>query len=114
MRLELRRAVTAHYAVGSQPKRFNDSVGEARSLVGDDAPGDVAALEFMQEFWHAGEQARVDANALGVALQERVAQARIIRVAGREAEADAQQPARAHRRVRGHGFAPEPFRPAPG
>src|SRR5438132_9403061 len=79
MRLEMRRAVTAHYAVGSQAKRFDDPVGEARSLVGNDAPGDVAALEFMQEFGHAGEQARVDANALGVALQERVAQARIIR-----------------------------------
>src|SRR2546428_12722324 len=104
MRLEMRRAVTAHNAVGSQAKRFDDSVGEARSLVGDDAPGDVAALEFMQEFRHAGEQARVDASALGVALQERVARARIIRVAGREAEADAQQAARALRPVRANGL----------
>src|SRR5256885_14581066 len=63
MRLEMRRAVTAHNAVGSQAKRFDDSVGEARSLVGDDAPGDVAALEFMQEFRHAREKSRVDANA---------------------------------------------------
>src|SRR5436309_14120780 len=81
MRLEMRRAVTAHYAVGSQAKRFDDPVGEARRLVGDDAPGDVAPLELMQEFAHAREQARVDANAFRVALQERVAQARIIRVA---------------------------------
>src|SRR5882672_10419708 len=69
MRLEVRRRIAAHYAGGRQLERGDEAVGKAHRLVCDDAPGDAAAAELVQELPHAGEKPRLDAGVLGVVLE---------------------------------------------
>src|SRR6267142_6198279 len=56
MRLEVRRGVAAGNAVGVELQLGDEALGEARGLVGDDAPGDLAPAKLRDQLGDAGKE----------------------------------------------------------
>ena len=97
MRLRMRRRVAADHAARGQAEPGDDALGEARRLVGDDAPGDVARREVLEQLRDAGKQRRVLGQAVRIVAQESVAHRVVVGMLRCHVEGGAQQSAGAAR-----------------
>ena len=98
---------------GCSLRRQTDLFGEARGLVGDDAPADVARAQLGQQLGNAREKLRLAAHALGVEIEERSRASPCSR--GRRALRRTQRaPARARRPRRRGAGARAAAAPVPG
>ena len=86
------------------PEFFHQGHGVAVRLVGDDAPGHVALIEFGDQGGDAGKDFAAVAQVRLVVLQESVAQAVVVGCTGFDVESEFEQSARAVRGLRADDF----------
>src|SRR4051812_38006337 len=97
MRLEVRGGIAAGDTIRIELQLGDETFGEARGLVGNDAPGDRAPAQLRDELRDPGKEGGLGAYALGVVLEEGLAQRRVLRIVRLHAEGRVDQAPRARR-----------------